>query len=198
MPADDRPAVAGGASAPDGAPGTDDAEARPRERSHLLLLGGRSGVGKSTVAATLHAVLRDRDVRHAVIEGDALDLAHPVPWEHRLAERNLAAVWANYRALGYRRLVYTNTVSVLEAADLAAAMGDDPHVTPVLLTGEDDAVRERLCRREHGDQLRAHLQRSAEAAAELEAAVPASVHRLATDGLTPDDVAARVLALVGW
>ena len=30
-----------------------------------------------------------------------------------LAERNLATMWSNYRALGYRRLVYLNTASVL-------------------------------------------------------------------------------------
>ncbi len=61
--------------------------------SKLLVIGGRSGVGKSSVAFALHDQLAVERVRHAVIEGDALDLAWPAPWEHRLAERNLAAVW---------------------------------------------------------------------------------------------------------
>ena len=91
--------------------------------SRLLVIGGRSGVGKSSVAFALHDLLAADRVRHAVIEGDALDLAWPEPWEHRLAERNLAAMWSNYRALGHHRLVYTNTVSVLHADALAAAMG---------------------------------------------------------------------------
>ncbi|GAA3106781.1 hypothetical protein [Nonomuraea salmonea] len=56
---------------------------------------------------------------HCLIEGDDLCEAHPAPDgdPHRTAmtEANLAAVWANYAALGYRRLIYTNTVSVLEA-----------------------------------------------------------------------------------
>ena len=43
--------------------------------SELLVIGGRSGVGKSSVASALHALLRDADVRRAVVEGDALDLA---------------------------------------------------------------------------------------------------------------------------
>jgi hypothetical protein len=30
---------------------------------------------------------------HCLIEGDNLDMAYPPPWEHGLAERNLAAMW---------------------------------------------------------------------------------------------------------
>ena len=90
--------------------------------SELLVIGGRSGVGKTTVAHSLHALLRIDDVRHALIEGDNLDLAWPPPWQDRLSFRNLSAVWANYRELGYRRLIYTNTVAVLEARELAAAL----------------------------------------------------------------------------
>ena len=89
-------------------------------RSEVLFIGGRSGVGKTTAALALHGLLTALDVRHAVIEGDNLDLAHPapwrhpVPWNHGLAARNLAAMWHNYRVLGYRRLIYTNTVAVRE------------------------------------------------------------------------------------
>ena len=44
-------------------------------RSEVLFIGGRSGVGKSTAAEALHDLLVAADVRHAVIEGDLLDLA---------------------------------------------------------------------------------------------------------------------------
>lgn len=170
----------------------------PDGRTHLLLLGGRSGVGKSTVAFAVHDLLTARDVRHAVVEGDALDLAHPAPWEHGVAAANLADVWRRYRALGYRRLVVTNTVSVLEADALAAAVGDRPHVTSVLLTADDTTARVRLARREHGASLDAHVARSDAAAVRLEAEAGGEVHRVATDGRTPHDVAAEVLRLAGW
>ena len=101
-------------------------------------------MGKTSLAAELHHQLFEAQVRHAVIEGDNLDLAYPPPWEHHLAEKNLAAMWGNYHALAYRRLIYTNTVSVLYTADLAAAMGDDPVVTAVLLTASDSTARLRL------------------------------------------------------
>lgn len=167
-------------------------------RSEVLFLGGRSGVGKTSVAVELHVRLSGAGVRHCVIEGDNLDLAHPPPWEHHLAERNLAAMWANYRDLGYRRLIYTNTVSVRQVDQLTAAMGDDPHVTAVLLTSCDATARERLARREIGTALRLHVERSDAAARSLDASVAASVHRMPTDERTIPDIAADILALTGW
>jgi hypothetical protein len=167
-----------------------------------VLIGGRSGVGKTTVAAEVHAQLVRRDVAHCVVEGDALDLAHPTPWQQGLdlAERNLAAVWRNYSAAGYRRLVLTGTAAVqADVADsLVRSMGDDPLVTGVLLTAEDGAALERLRRREVGSDLDAHVQRSAEAAQRLEALAPEWVTRLPTDGRTVPELAAQVIVLAGW
>ena len=174
-----------------GAGGVDD-------RTSVLLLGGRAGVGKTTVANAVHDLLVARDVPHAVVEGDALDQAHPVPWEHGVAAANLADVWRRYRALGHRRLVHTNTVSILEADALAAAVGDRPHVTSVLLTATDGSARERLARREHGASYDAHVARSDAAAGRLEERAGAEVHRVVTDGRTPAEVAEEVVALAGW
>ena len=67
---------------------------------HMLLIGGRSGVGKSTVAFAIHGLLSARGVQHAVIEGDALDLAYPAPWKQQMAERNLRAIWRVLLQLG--------------------------------------------------------------------------------------------------
>ncbi|MFT4233422.1 MAG: adenylyl-sulfate kinase [Microbacterium sp.] len=166
--------------------------------SHVLFIGGPSGLGKSTVAFALHDLLADLNVRHAVIEGDALDMAHPAPWKQHLAERNLAAIWSNYRDLGYHRLIYTNTVSVLEPDALAAAMGDAPETTSVLLRASEETVSARLGQREHGESLERHLQRSIESASRLEDRAPSTVHRMDTDGQTPVEIAERILAIVGW
>ncbi|MDT5047249.1 MAG: hypothetical protein QOD88_2210 [Mycobacterium sp.] len=48
--------------------------------SEVLLLAGRSGVGKSSVAFGCHDALRAAGVRHCVIDGDMLDMAYPTPW----------------------------------------------------------------------------------------------------------------------
>ncbi len=168
----------------------------------MLLIGGRSGVGKSTAAFALHDLLAEADVRHVVIEGDVLDLAYPPPHiehpEARLAERNLAAVWANHRGLGHHRLVYTNTVSVLEADRLAAAMGDDPLVVAVLLRASDDTTASRLGRRAGGSVPEAQSAHSARTAGRLDAAVADEVARIDTDAMAPADVARRLASLTGW
>jgi len=166
--------------------------------SELLVIGGRAGVGKTSVGSALHALLREEDVQHALVEGDTLDQAWPPPWEHRLSMRNLAAIWANYRELGYRRLIYTNTVSVLEADELAGAMGDHPRITGVLLTAADDVVDARLAGRETGDELAAHVERSARAARRLFADAPTWMPRVPTDGRTPDEVARTIRELLPW
>ncbi|OBC10915.1 hypothetical protein A5784_36035 [Mycobacterium sp. 852013-50091_SCH5140682] len=67
-----------------------------------MCIGGRSGTGKTSVGFEMHAQLSATDIPHCLIDGDFLDMAHPTPsQEHALAERNLAAMWANYRTLGY-------------------------------------------------------------------------------------------------
>jgi len=166
--------------------------------TQLLLIGGRSGSGKTQAASELHALLAREDVRHAVIEGDYLDLAHPTPWEHHLAERNLAAVWANYRELGYERLIYSNTIAPLQAAELAAAMGDDPLVTAVVLSASNDTVYARLAARESGAELLEHLRRSEAAAARLDEECTPEVIRIDTNGRTSAEVGEHIRNLLPW
>ena len=170
------------------------------QRSEVLFIGGRAGVGKSSVALELHEQLSTQGVKHCVIEGDNLDLAYPPPWEHghKLAEQNLRAMWTNYRALGYRRMIYTNTVSVLETEGLAAAMGDDPLVKAVLLRASDAATATRLEGRETATTLQLHLDKSRKRAAELEQRTPSWVWRIDTDGKDVSTVADEILGLLAW
>jgi ABC-type glutathione transport system ATPase component len=167
-------------------------------RSEVLFIGGRSGVGKSSIAFELHAQLSQARVKHCVIEGDNLDLAYPAPWEHHLAERNLSAVWNNYRSLGYRRMIYTNTVSVRFPDHLAAARGDEPRVVAVILTATDETAHTRLGRRIHGSDLLEHIKRSNVRARELESLTPGWVHRLVTDDRSVTDVASELRSIIGW
>ena len=125
-------------------------------------------------------------------------MAFPPPWEHRLAERNLAAMWANYRDLGYRRMIYVNTVSVRVVSALIEAMGDDPCVTAVLLRCGDATARQRIGQREIGSALQRHIDRGLVFARELEERAPRWVHRVDTDGRAVAAIAAEVIGLTGW
>ncbi|MBF4621244.1 adenylyl-sulfate kinase [Clavibacter sp. VKM Ac-2542] len=168
--------------------------------TQALFLGGRSGVGKTTVALEVSRILTAADVAHALIEGDGLDQAHPEPWRHGipLAERNLATMWRNYRDAGWTRVIYTNTVSVLELHALTAALGGEVEAVGVLLTASDATAAGRLAGREIGSGLAEAIGRSAAAAPRLEAGAGGSVHRVATDGRTVAEIAAEVVALSGW
>jgi cytidylate kinase len=171
-------------------------------RSQVVFIGGRSGVGKTAVAVEIFTQLAHADVKHCLIEGDNLDLAHPTPWEQGqpLAELNLAAMWRNYKSFGYHRLIYTNTAAVLEPVitSLVGSMGDDPETTAILLTADDETRRRRLERREVGSGLDAHVERSRATARRLHDAAPLWVRRISTEDRTVADIAAEVIAASGW
>ncbi|MGW7082470.1 hypothetical protein ACWGH2_03095 [Streptomyces sp. NPDC054871] len=175
-----------------------------RERTtEALLIGGRSGAGKSSVGWEVAAQLRAADVGHAYIEGDVLDAVHPAPDgdpdRSGITERNLAALWANYTDLGCHRLVYTNTASVLGSEEwLFASALRGPRIIRVLLQASDATVEERLTARELGSELEQQLRRSALMARRLEEHAADGTHRVATDGRRVADIAADVVAATGW
>ncbi|HYQ77424.1 adenylyl-sulfate kinase [Cellulomonas sp.] len=168
----------------------------------VLLVAGRSGSGKSSVAFELSARWQRSGLAHCLVDGDNLDAAYPKPPSDprgtALTEANLRAVWGVYAAAGYRRVVYVNTVSVLERELVTRALGGRARVSGVLLTASAPTIRERLGAREVGSELRAHLDRSAAAAELLDRAAGPWVTRVATDGRTVADLAATVAAASGW
>lgn len=168
----------------------------------VLLIGGRSGVGKSSVASEVSALWQRTGVAHCLVDGDNLDAAYPKPPDDpagtRLTEANLRALWGTYAAAGYRRVVYVNTVSVLEGAMITRALGGAERVVGALLTASDATVRARLGLRETGSGLAEHLERSAAAATLLDARSPGWVNRVPTDGRTVVEIAEDLAALTGW
>lgn len=172
--------------------------------AEALLIGGRAGVGKTTVAWEVSALLRARQVPHAVVEGDYMGQVHPAPEgdpdRSRITESNLTAVWANFARHGYRRLIYTNTVSVLpESADMfLRAMGERTRIIRVLLTASDSTARERLTGRELGSELEHELRGSMHKARLLDERTPVDAVRVATDGRSVADIAREVVAVTRW
>ncbi|MER6694152.1 hypothetical protein [Streptomyces minutiscleroticus] len=174
------------------------------DHAEVLLIGGRAGVGKTTVGWEVSALLRSEAVAHAVIDGDFMGMVHPAPEgdprRTEITERNLTAVWANFARLGYRRLIYTNTMSVLPetAGMFERAMGATVGITRVLLTASDATARQRLVGRELGSELEQELQGSARKARLLDQRAPAKTVRVVTDGRLVVDIAREVVAATGW
>ena len=169
--------------------------------SRALLLNGTVGAGKTSVAAAVGDLLREREVPHAVIDLDALRQAWPAPPGDRfnttMLLANLRAVSANVRAAGARSLVLAGVVeTAADRAALTRAVGVP--LTVVRLTADLGLVRARLRARHHADPdgLRWHLDRSGELA-DLLAAAGVEDHVVDTTGASVPAVAARVLTLAG-
>lgn len=174
------------------------------DHSEVLLIGGRAGVGKTTVAWEVSARLRAAGAPHAVVDGDSMSAVHPAPEgdprRALITERNLTAVWSNFADLGHRRLVYTNTVSVLagSAGMFERAMGADVRIVRVLLTASDETATERLTGRELGSELDHELRSSLRKARLLDEQAPPDTVRVATDGRTVVDIAREIVSVTGW
>lgn len=177
----------------------------------ILLLGGASGTGKTSVGWEVSAILERRGVAHCVIDGDTLGHIFPAPQgdpsRSRIVERNLASVWSGFAEVGQTRLVYTNTVSVLEEEMIRRAVvgsGADGgasieiEVTGVVLTACARTVAQRLARRETGAQVDLHIDRSLRAAMLLQQRSPVGTVVIATDGRPVEDIARDVLVATGW
>lgn len=110
----------------------------------VLLISGRSGVGKTSVGYEVCDLLQAAGLWHALVDGDNLNAAYPKPAGDlggtALTETNLGALWANYAAAGQHRMVHVNTVAVLEAPMVVRAVGGTTRVVAVLLTAGDDVV----------------------------------------------------------
>lgn len=174
------------------------------DRCEVLLIGGRAGAGKTTVGWEVSDQLREAGIAHAIVEGDYLGQVHPPPADDphcaAITEANLAAVWRNYAALGHRRLIYTNTVSVLpgSAPMFERAMGPGVRIVRALLTASDATALARLSAREIGSALDREVAGSARKARLLDEHAPPDTARVATDGRTVVEIAADLLELTGW
>ncbi|MER5204722.1 AAA family ATPase [Streptomyces sp. NPDC002825] len=173
-------------------------------QAEVLLIGGRAGVGKTTVGWEVSARLRAARIPHCVIEGDFMGQVHPAPEEdphrERITERNLTALWGNYAALGHHRLIYTNTVSVLPMTEgmFRRAMGTQVRMVRVLLTASDETARQRLTGRELGSELEQELASSVRKARLLDEQAPADVLRVVTDGRSVGDISREVVDATNW
>ena len=176
----------------------DESDALAGDAEQVLFIGGRPGVGKRSLVSELHGQLARQQVKHAVIEGDGLDLAYPPGWEHLLAERNLAAIWNTYRELGYRRLIYSNTGSVCQVAGLVEAIGGRPKVAAVLLTAGDRTAAQRLAGRVPEHELAGQVEHGNRTARRLTENTPGWVNRIDTENRSVAGLAVEVLQLTGW
>jgi GTPase SAR1 family protein len=115
-----------------------------------LVMIGPPGAGKTSVLEALSDMLVLEDVRHALIETEALTSAHPALPDDQWVQP-IAAVCALYRRFGYELLLVAVTVETAEDLRGAlAAVGADEHVV-IRLEAEPATLRRRVIAREPAD-----------------------------------------------
>lgn len=162
-----------------------------------LLVNGTVGVGKTSVADAVGAILQDRGLPGAVLDLDGLRNAwlaqRSDPFHFELTLTNLTAVAANDFAAGARCLVLAGVVeSRADRNRYVAAVGVP--LTMCRLRADLDVVRLRLRRRHEHDPagLEWHQNRCAELDAILDRA-GGNDFTLDTTAQTPEETALEVV-----
>jgi hypothetical protein len=156
------------------------------------------GAGKTTVMDEASDLLRAADVPHAAIDLDALAIFHGAAEAREgLALRNLAAVWANYAALGISRLLIAEAlVSAGQREQLRLALSASELVI-CRLRASLTTMRGRVRMREPGMLQEQFVARVDELEREIDAAGTADFV-VDNDGRPVTDVAREVLARARW
>ena len=167
-----------------------------------VLVTGTVGVGKSVTADRIGSWLLAERVPHAVIDLDEIRRYWPTPpddpFGFEVGLLNLQPLVANYMGAGVRRLVLAGVCASRQDRDRYVATIGMPLVV-CRLRAPLAVVQARLRQRhiDDSDGLAWHLERAEELDFILDAAHVADVE-VATDMRTADQVAAEILAAIGW
>jgi adenylylsulfate kinase len=167
----------------------------------VLVITGTVGVGKTTTGVAISDILDHQGIAHALIDQDMLRWSSPRPMDDpfniAVGLRNLAAVWANYRAAGTERLIL---VDVVETGDELAGYRTaipDATMQVVRLIASLPAILRRLEGRESEASLAWHQRRAPELIAIMDRNQVGDLH-VDTEGRTSSDIAHEILKRAGW
>ncbi len=169
----------------------------------VLAITGPGGVGKTTVAFEVSRRLEASGVGHALIDTDELDRLFPPPSDDprktKLTARNLAAVWANFRAAGAARRVIVGVMLCLdrELPYIETAV-PDADVTVVRLRATEEELLERVRRREVGSVGEAQIRRAFYQLREMDQEPANDALIVETSERSVAEVASEIIRRGGW
>jgi hypothetical protein len=178
----------------------------PAQRAAVLFLVGAVGVGKSDASFRVFSRLWRDGVPTARLDLDDLGMCHPAPSDdvnnHAVKTALLAAAWPVFGSRGVERLVLSGGVETTALAELYRSRLPDADWTIVRLRTTDATRRSRVLHR--GERLGSSTEENEfwiKTGREEEAALdadPLAEVVIDTDDLDREQVAALVLAAVGW
>jgi chloramphenicol 3-O-phosphotransferase len=167
----------------------------------VLVITGPVGVGKTTVAAAVDELLGAAGVAHALVDLDWLRWCSPSPADDpfhiALGLRNLAAVWAGYRAAGAGRLILVDVVEARADLDGYRAAVPGAGILVVRLRAALPTIQQRLQGRETGASLEWYHSRAAVLASQMDRDQVEDL-LVDTEGRTPQEIAAEIVARTGF
>lgn len=139
-----------------------------RTPTATILINGTVGVGKTTTAAALAALLRGLNVPYAVIDTDEIRRSWPAPdgdrFNTELQLANLRSLSANYRSAGARVLVVSGVIEAADMAERYRSAAGGHRMVLVRLTADLSVRSARIAFRHAGDAVGArwHQRRTVE------------------------------------
>lgn len=170
-------------------------------KTHLLILTGSVGVGKSSVAYAISKILSSIKISNVVVDLDHIRDAHPKPkndpFHMNLGYKNLSALWKNYKAIGVTHLIVPNVVenkSDLKKFKFAISNAD---IQTVRLKADIKTIHSRLKNRDKGESLKWHLNRAIVLTKQLE---NAKVENFVIDTKNKSilKIAEEIIHKLGW
>lgn len=191
---------------------TDGAGAGVDLTGHALWLCGATGVGKSTVGFQVYLKVLGAGLTAAYIDLVQLGFCGPMPADHRVKARNLAAVWRTFREAGAQALVMVGPAEdEFTLGRYADALPASAVTVCRLHAGRDELTRRIMLRgqgrgswSQPGDPLVGkpvpHLLRVVdEAAHDADALEREAIgHRIDTDERTIEEITDMVVARTVW
>jgi len=174
----------------------------PDAVTHLLVVNGTVGVGKTSVAEAAADLLRERGVPYGWVDVDVLRRAYPTapddPFGQEVALDHLRAMAGVFARREYRHVLLAEVIERPEDRELYERAFDGAELTVVRLTAPEATRLARIVAREPDPWRDWHLARTVELDAILDTAGVDDAIVPNGDDRALRDVAADVLAAAGW